>query len=105
MAKTHSDLDYSKNISSDSWNDALSTYLDNKRDTLITRSIPNEIKLFLNYYYRFLIKEDANRKEFFEAKFDGKDTKPEHQIKFDIEHIVPCEKFENFNKIRTCQNF
>ncbi len=94
--KTHTDVDYSKNISSDYWDKALSEYLDNKRDSLITRTIPNEIKMFLNYYYRFLIEEDANRKKYFEAKFDTGDTDPDHEIKFDIEHIVPFDKFANF---------
>lgn len=90
-----SDIDYSLNISSDFWSDALKTYLDSSRDGLTSRSIPNEIKLFLNYYYRKLIEEDANRKKYFEAKYDDNDT--ENKIVFDIEHIVPFDKFSKFN--------
>ena len=96
--KTHLDVDYSKNISSDFWTTALDDYLKNKRDALITRSIPNELKLFLNYYYRFLIDEDENRKKFFKIKFEDDDAKKEHEILFDIEHIVPCEKFKAFER-------
>lgn len=94
--KTNTDVDYSLSISSDYWNNAITPYLDSSRDSLTTRSIPAELKLFLNYYYRFLIKEDANRRKFFEAKFDDNDTDPEHVIQFDIEHIIPFDKFSNF---------
>ncbi|MBR5095864.1 MAG: hypothetical protein IK094_02010, partial [Treponema sp.] len=94
--KTHKDVDYSKNISKEYWESAINTYLENKHDSLTSRNIPNEIKLFLNYYYRFLIDEDANRKKYFEVKFENGDINPEHEVKFDIEHIVPFEKFANF---------
>ena len=96
--KIQNDVDYSKNISEEYWKQAIKDYFESKRESLTERTIPNEIKLFLNYYYRFLIDEDANRRKFFEVKFEDGDTDPEHEIKFDIEHIVPYNKFETFNK-------
>ncbi|MBR5033252.1 MAG: DUF262 domain-containing protein [Treponema sp.] len=86
-----SDCDYSKSISAEAWKDAFDILLDADRSDLITRTVPSEIKFFLNYYYKLLILEDANRKKYFENKKDGTAT-----ISFDIEHIVPFNKFEQF---------
>lgn len=36
----------------------------------ITKSIDNEAKILLNYYYRLLIKEDRNREDLIKSK-DG----------------------------------
>lgn len=86
------DCDYSKSISPHTWQDAFDDLLDADRSELVTRTIPTEIKLFLNYYYKLLIIEDANREKYFKIKSEGTET-----ISFDIEHIVPFNKFENFN--------
>ena len=85
------DTDYSKNISTEKWKEAFNNYLNENRDNLNTRTIPNEIKLFLNYLYRLMIKEDANREKYFQKK-----TENGEEVIFDIEHIVPFEKFSSF---------
>ena len=84
---------YCSNISEDSWNESLTSYLDATNPTCVTRTIPAEYKLFMNYLYRMLIDEDANRARFFEKKTDDGLT-----IEFDIEHIVPVNKFSKFDE-------
>lgn len=86
------DTDYSTNISNDYWKSAITSFFSENRSSLNTRTIPNEIKLFLNYLYRLLIMEDANRQKYFKKQTDNGE-----EITFDIEHIVPYEKFSNFD--------
>ena len=85
---------YYRSISYDEWEQQILTFSSNLKDSAITRTIDSESKLFLNYYYRLLIKEDRNREKYFLAKADV-DEKP---ISFDIEHIVPVEKFDSFEE-------
>ncbi len=84
---------YVTNISKTVWQDALSTYIDNTNPSCTSRSIPVEYRLFLNYLYKMLIDEDANRGNFFKKSNPEGDT-----IEFDIEHIVPVNKFSNFDE-------
>jgi len=87
------DIDYSATITKERWEDVLKTYFDANRDGCTTRNIASETRLFLNYLYRMLIEEDANRTKFFERTTDDGT-----EIEFDIEHIVPVAKFENFDE-------
>lgn len=86
------DTDYSAGISTDTWKEALTNYINDNRDNFNTRSIPTEEKLFLNYLYKLLIDEDANRSKYFVKKTDSGE-----ELVFDIEHIVPFDKFSKFN--------
>ena len=74
---------YTNNISKEkiriSW---LEFEEDNKGKTS-SRNIDNSAKLVLNYYYKLLIKDDANRQQYFRRE-NGY---------LDIEHIVPVNKF------------
>lgn len=79
---------YVTNISKDTWKDVLSKYMTSIKQDATTRTIANDTKLLLNYYYRLLIKEDYNRLNYF--KPSGGDD-----IVFDIEHIAPVDKFKN----------
>lgn len=86
-----SDLDgkegmYYSDISIETWNNALSNF-DYETDS---RTIPNELRLFMHYYYKLLIDEDANRVRYFVRRTDTGE-----ELQFDIEHIVP---FSRFNK-------
>lgn len=75
---------YYYDISKETWEKALSAFEYETEN----RTIPNELRLLLNYYYRMLIEEDANRQRYFQYK-----TPEGDQIQFDIEHIVPYSKF------------
>ena len=82
---------YCTNISKSSWEDELNKFFIESKDNFNTRNIPSETKVFLNYYYRLLIQEDANRAKYFKKNDDNG-----NEIEFDIEHIVPVAKFDHF---------
>lgn len=88
---------FSKNISKDTWDEALDGFLKRLRESATGRSIDSESKLFLNYLYRLLILEDANR-----AKYLKKTTADGTKVLFDIEHIVPYAKFNCFDDDLPC---
>lgn len=77
---------YFSDISQEYWKKALDSF---EYETN-TRTIPDELRLLLNYYYQLMIKRDANLLKYFCKKTDEGD-----EIAFDIEHIVPCNKFED----------
>lgn len=77
---------YINNISRLDFEKAIKDYCDDLKSKAFTKSIDNETKLLLNYYYRLLIKEDRNREDLFKSK-DG--------VYFDVEHITPVAKFGN----------
>ena len=87
-----SEVDYSAAISKERWTEVLNYYCDANRDTCTTRNVPGESRLILNFLYKMMIQEDANRAKFFVHSTDEGET-----IEFDIEHIVPVEKFEHFS--------
>ncbi len=84
---------YFTNISVESWDTAIINYIENTNPTCTTRNIPNEYKLLMNYLYKMMINEDANRKKYFERRIDENTT-----VEFDIEHIVPVNKFSKFDE-------
>ena len=75
---------YYSDISQTAWNSVLSSF-EYETDN---RTIPNELRLFMHYYYKMLIEEDANRKKYFVRKTENEDN-----IQFDVEHIVPFTRF------------
>ena len=85
------DIDYSAAISKEKWTEVINGYCDANRDNCTTRNIPSESRLIMNYLYKMMIKEDANRANFFK-----KETDEGEKLEFDIEHIVPVAKFDNF---------
>lgn len=85
------DIDYSASISRKRWAEALNNYFDTNRDNYTTRNVPSESRLIMNYLYRMMIQEDANRANYFKRNTDDGET-----IEFDIEHIVPVSKFDKF---------
>ena len=84
---------YVQNISRTQWENALPEFIETTKPTAITRTIDNDVKLTLNYLYKLLIKEDKNRENYF-AKSDSQGN----EIQFDIEHIVPVDKFKRFEE-------
>ena len=87
------DVDYSKGLSKESWEEVIKAYFASTRESSYSRTIQNETKLFMNYLYRLLIDEDANRAKYFE-----KQKEDENEIEYDIEHIVPFVKFGSFDE-------
>ena len=84
---------YYSDISKDTWKMALSSF-EYETDN---RTIPNELRLFMHYYYKMLIQEDANRERYF-----VRNTQEGEEIQFDIEHIVPYSRFaKNTDLART----
>ncbi len=90
---TESNDFYVTNISRENWNKIIFDYVERTRSNAISRNIENDTKLILNYLYKLMIKEDRNREEYFK-KTDGQGN----EIIFDIEHIVPVDKFKNFDE-------
>lgn len=84
-------IDYASGVSKKNWEEALKKYCEN-REGVITRTIPVESKLFLNYLYKLLIIEDNNRLQYF-----TRTTEEGNEVAFDIEHIVPVNKFDKLN--------
>lgn len=82
---------YVTDIPQTRWEDILSKYFDKLKASASSRIIDNDTKLFLNYYYRLLIREDNNRNKFF-IKQGIEDAI------FDIEHIAPVDKFKKFSE-------
>lgn len=76
---------YTTNISRENFDEAINNYCDDLKQKATTRNIETESKLILNYYYRYLLKEDKNREKYF-TNSQG--------IYFDIEHITPVLKFK-----------
>ena len=69
----HDDYDsnlYSAGISRETWDEVINTFYTNIRSSAVSRTISNESKLFLNYYYKMLIDEDANRERYFKKHND-----------------------------------
>lgn len=91
MNKQYNHL-YSTNISINTWQEALDTFFNDLKENATNRIITNETKLFLNYYYKLMIDEDKNLLKYFEVSKDSDIT-----VIFDIEHIVPVNKFEKFD--------
>lgn len=81
---------YVSNISRNTWSDALSKFNEKNKSSATSRAISNETKLILNYLYKLMILEDKNRANYFAKKDDSND----YEIIFDIEHIVPVDKFK-----------
>ena len=84
---------FNKDIPVKHWQDALDGFVHTLHDSATGRMIEAGARSFLNYLYRLLIREDANRKKFFD-----KDSK----VCFDIEHIVPFSKFSSFDEDLPC---
>ena len=81
---------YTKQVSRESIDNAFKEYCKDIKSKATSRTIETASKLFMNYYYKMLIKEDRNRENYF-YRGEG--------IVFDIEHIVPVVKFgENKEK-------
>ena len=96
LALTKSALEneyYVTNISRNMWENAIKEYMKGLHMTATTRSIEDDSELLLNYLYKFLIKQDENRKKYFR-----KETENGEEIVFDIEHIVPVNKFDKFDE-------
>ena len=75
---------YTSRISREALGDAIDDYYEESHEKAITRSVDNSTKLFLNFLYKLLIKEDRSRANYFrhgEGSF------------FDVEHITPVAKF------------
>lgn len=90
LINDQSEIDYTAGISKNNWVNTLDSFFNTIRENGTNRNISDESRLFLNYYYRLMIEEDANRGKFFERQTeDGK------ELLFDIEHIVPVAKFQN----------
>ena len=87
---------YTNRVSRESLSDAFNEYCADLREKALTRAIDNSSKLFLNYLYKLMIKEDRNRESYFQQKEtpDGKNG-----VYFDIEHITPVAKFDD-NKMK-----
>ncbi len=60
-----SDVDYSTSITKETWNNALAAFCESNKDNCTTKTVPNETKLLLNFLYKLLLKEDANRAKYF----------------------------------------
>lgn len=86
------DIDYSATITKERWDDVIKNYCDSTRDNCTTRNISNEARLIMNYLYKMLIHEDANK-----AKYFIRNTDNGEEIEFDIEHIVPVAKFDKYS--------
>lgn len=80
---------YVTNISKETWNKELDQFLQRTKQDSYSRTISNETKLILNYLYRLLLLEDKNRVDYFK-----KNDSMGNEITFDIEHIVPVDKFK-----------
>ena len=84
---------YISNISRETWTEALNKFIEKSKPEATSRTISNETKLILNYLYKLLINEDKNRAEYFKKEDSQGNT-----ITFDIEHIVPVDKFKKFDE-------
>lgn len=93
LDETESKDFYTTNISRELWNSTLKEYIEKTKPSTTSRTIENETKLILNYYYKLLLKEDKNREEYFK-----KNDSQGNEIVFDIEHIVPYDKFKNIDE-------
>lgn len=82
---------YVTNIPEAEWQINIQKYLESLKTNANTRTITNETKLLLNYYYRLLIKEDNNRIKYFQKQGS-------EDVYFDIEHIAPVDSFKRHDE-------
>lgn len=87
---------YTNKVSRDTLSEAFNEYCAELREKALTRAIDNSSKLFLNYLYKLMIKEDKNREIYFQHQ---EASNGKNGVYFDIEHITPVARFDD-NKMK-----
>lgn len=85
---------YTFDISKNTLIDGFSSFSEESILKATGKTADNTTKLLLNYFYR--LKEKKTGKNYFKKELEISDA--DFKYSFDIEHIVPKEKFEKFGK-------